>query len=90
MPKEVPGGRIRKVGPRRPHVDGATLRAPGKASDVDDRAPRRDIPKDSMTLANIREASTLSLLRVRARNVRGTYERMWRCYEPCEYRWEQH
>ena len=84
----VAHGRIAKRGPRRAPVDGATLlpltTTPPGSSDSAARAAdvvqgRREITKEQLTLANVRSASSLSLLRVRARNVRATYVRLWRC-----------
>ena len=42
---------------------------------------RREFAVDEATVDNIAYASTLTLLRLRARDVRAKYVRMWRCYD---------
>ena len=44
------------------------------------RAQRTELPEDQVTVGNVRTASTVSLLRVRARYARAKYVRLWRCY----------
>ena len=47
------------------HVDGLTLREPGVESSVRTaRAVRTEMSKEEFTVANVRDASTLSLLRI--------------------------
>ena len=88
----VSHGRIVKRGPKRPHIDGATLipmsaeSAYGHSAEKSAAsrgagacAQRRDLPENKVKPESVRIASTLSLLRVRARDVRARYERLWRC-----------
>ena len=63
------------------HVDGVTLREPGVRSNVRTaRAVRTEMSKEEFAVANVRDASTLTLLRIRVRNIRSVYECLWRCY----------
>ena len=87
--KGVTHGRIAKRGPRRAPIDGATLlplhSTPAFSADQAARAAevnqdRRELSKEELTAANVRSATSLSLLRVRARNVRAMYVRLWRCF----------
>ena len=62
-------------------MDGVTLREPGVGTSVHTaRAVRTEMSKEEVTAANVRTASTLTLLRIRARNIRSVYERLWRCH----------
>ena len=84
----VAHGRIAKRGPRRPPINGATLlplnttpvaSSSSAARAADGVQERLEISKEELRPSNVRSASTLSLLRVRARNVRALYVRLWRC-----------
>ena len=78
----VQNGRIKKNkrGVDR-YVNGVTLREPElRASVRTARAVRTEMSKEEVTAANVRDASTLTLLRIRARNIRSVYERLWRCH----------
>ena len=44
------------------------------------KAGRVEMLHDEVNAANVGVASTLSLLRIRARDLRAEYTRMWRCY----------
>ena len=44
------------------------------------RAVRIEMIKEEVTAANVCNASTLTLLRIRARSIRSVYERLWRCH----------
>ena len=78
----VQNGRIKKNKRGADHyVDGVTLREPEVGTNVDtERAVPTEMSKEEVTAANVRTASTLTLLRIRARNVRSVYERLWRCH----------
>ena len=79
-------GRIKKNkrGPER-YFDGVTLREQGVGSSVRTaRAVRTEMTKEEVTAANIRNASTLTFLRIRPRNIRSDYERLWRCHLYCD------
>ena len=43
-------------------------------------ARKQDMALHEVTPQNVKHASTLTLLRIRARDVRAQYVRMWRCY----------
>ena len=78
----VQNGRInkKKRGADR-YVDGVTQREPEFMVSVRiARAVRTKMSKGEVTAANVRDASSLTLLRVRARNIRSVYERLWRCH----------
>ena len=61
------------------YVDGATLCEPGVGESIRTaRAVRIEVSKEEVTVANVRNASTLTLLRIRARNIRSVYERLCR------------
>ena len=80
----IPGhsGRIKKNkrGSER-YVDGVTLREPGIGSSVRTaRVVRTEMSKEEVTAANVSDAYTLTLLRIRARNIRSVDERSWRSY----------
>ena len=63
------------------YVDSVSLREPGVGTNVHTaRAVRTEMSKEEVTAANVRNASTLTLLRIRARNIRSVYERLWRCH----------
>ena len=63
------------------YVDGVTLSEPGVGENIRTaRAVRIEMSKEEVTAANVRNASTLTLLRIRARNIRSVYERLWRCH----------
>ena len=79
----VQGGRIKKRGSDR-YFDGVTLREPGVGEGIRiARAVRIGMSKEEFTAANVRNASTLTRLRIRARNIRSAYERLWRCHVDC-------
>ena len=78
----VQGGRIEKNkrGYKR-FVDGVTIREPEVRASVRIAcAVRTEMSKEEVTAANIRDASTLTLLRIRARNVSSVYEPLGRCH----------
>ncbi len=60
------------------YVGGSTLPAP-IADDETVLADHLDFMKEEINSADVRSAPTMSLLRVRARNVRATYENLCRC-----------
>ena len=63
------------------YVDGVTLREPKVGTSIHNaRAVPTKISKEEVTAANIRNASTLTLLRIRARNICSVYERLWSCH----------
>ena len=63
------------------YVDGVTLREPEVRAGVRTaRAVRTEMSKEEVTATNIRDAYTLTLPRIRARNNRSVYERLWRCH----------
>lgn len=77
----VARGRIAKISrARAPLIDGATLRPPGHSPSGIARAIRFEMMKEELKAENVHRASTLTLLRARARNIRATYERLWRCW----------
>ena len=62
------------------YVDGVTLPEPGVGTSVHTaRAVRTEMSKEEVTAANVHTASTLTLLRIRALNIRSVYKRLWRC-----------
>ena len=93
MENKVKDGRIKKAGPRSAPVNAATLqpvyrmageRAPPVASATASVAGavhgvRWDVAIGHVALANIRQATSVSLLRVKARTVSAHYRRAWRC-----------
>ena len=67
------------------YVDGVILRELGVGTSVHTvRAVRTGMSKEEVTAANVRNASNLILLRIRARNIRSVYERLWRCHVDCD------
>jgi len=44
------------------------------------RAVRQELVKEEVTAANVRSATSLTLMRLRARTLRATYEKLWRCF----------
>ena len=63
------------------YVDSATLCEPEvRASVRTARAVRTEMSKEEVTAANVRDASSLTLLRLRARNIHSVYEGLWRCH----------
>ena len=78
----VHSGRIKKNkrGSER-YVDGVALREPGVGSRVHTaRALRTEMSKEEVGAANVRDASIMTLLRIRARNIRSGYESLWSFY----------
>ena len=78
----VQGGRIKKNkrGSDR-YVDGVTLREPEVGTSIRTaRALRTEISKEEVTDANVCNTLTLNLLRIRTRNIRSVYERLWRSH----------
>ena len=79
----VQGGRIKKRGSDR-FVDGFTPCEPGVGESVRTaRAVRIEMSKEEVTAANVCNASSLTLLRIRTRNIHSVYERLWRCHVNC-------
>ena len=79
----VQGARIKKRSSDR-YVSGVTLCEPGVGESIHTAsAVRIEISKEEVTAANVRNASTLTLLRICARNIRSIYERLWRCHVDC-------
>ena len=78
----VQSGRIKKYGSDR-YVHGVTLCEPVGERFRIIRAVRIEISMEDVTAANVRNASALTLLRIRARNTRSVYERLWRCHVDC-------
>ena len=63
------------------YVDGVTLRELEiRISIRTAGAVRTEMSKEEATAANVRDASTLTLLQIRARNIRSVYESLWRCH----------
>ena len=78
----VQNGRIKKnKGGVNRYVGDVTLHEPEFGVSVRTaRAVRTEMSKEEVTVANVRDASTLTLPRIRARNIRSVYERLWRCH----------
>ena len=81
----VQGGRINKNKRGSDcYVDGAALSEPSVGEPIRTAsAVRIEMSKEEVTVANVRNASTLTLLRIRARNIHSGYERLWRCHVDC-------
>ena len=93
MNNRVRSGRIKKSGPRRVPVDVATLQPVRRmAGDVVTPAvraagseamamvvERRVIAKVEVAAANVREAMSIVLLRIKAQKVLTHYRPAWRC-----------
>ena len=76
----VQGGRIKKHRSDR-YVDTVNLCEPSVGESIRTaHAVRIEMSKEEVTAANVRNASTLTLLRSRDRNIRSVYERQWRCH----------
>ena len=66
-------------------MDGVTLRESGVGTSVHTaRAVRTEMSKEEVIAANVRNDSNLTLLRIRARNIRSVYERLWLCHVDCD------
>ena len=76
------GGRINKNKRGSDHyVDNVTLCESEVGSSVrTERAVRTEMSKEEVTAANVCNASTLTLLRIRARNIRDVFESFWGSY----------
>ena len=88
-------GRIKKAGPRRAPVSAATLQPVRRMAG--ERVPpvalatgsvagaahlgRREMGSEEVSASNVREAASISLLRVKARTVSAHRRRVWRCLE---------
>ena len=61
------------------------MREPGVgASARTARVVQMAMSKEEVTTANVRNASTSTLLRIRAGNIRSVYERLLRCHVDCD------
>ena len=88
-----PAGRIRKnAKPAHFYVDPVTL-APLSAQargHTSARAQKLVLPKEKITIENVKDVTTLVLLRLRAKTVRATYKRHWECLrniKPRKFEW---
>ena len=62
-------------------TDGVTLHKQGVGASVHTaRAVRTEISKEEVSTANVHNVSTLTLLRIRAQNLRSSYKRLWRSH----------
>ena len=74
-------GRIVRNAPApKKYVDGATLLSPHAENDVSASADHLHMTYDELSAHNVRQASDLTLLRERARDLNAQYVRLWRCF----------